>query len=249
MTGLLRRGIAGLADLVWPRICAIDGCGRTSDRPGRHICSRCFATLPFLDVPGRCSICGAETAHDVRHEFVCEACTVKPPPFERARSAVRYDDAFGQLMQDFKYRKSTWLRADLSDLLEGVVRAKFPFHEIDVVIPVPLHPNRLRERGFNQCELLAEDLARRLNRRLDAGSLRRVVDTPHQARLSEDERRKNLDSAFDVSDASGIRGRTVLLVDDVMTSGTTLSCTARVLKQAGASRIWCATVARAIRRS
>ena len=249
MTDFLRRGVSGLADLVWPRVCAIGGCGRVSDRPGRHICSRCFATLPFLDAPGRCRICGTEIACDVRHGFVCEACTAKRPSFERARSAVRYEDSFGQLMQDFKYRQSTWLRADLSDLLEGAVRAMFAFHEIDVVVPIPLHPNRLRERGFNQCELLAEDLARRLNRRLDAGSLRRIVDTPHQARLTEVERRKNLESAFDVPCTSGVRGRTVLLVDDVMTSGATLSCAARALTRAGASRVWCATVARAIRRS
>ena len=248
MTGGLRNAAARLADLLWPRTCATEGCGRVSDRPGRHLCSRCLASLPFHAPHGCCRICGAEVAAEVRHDFVCEACASQAPVYACARSAVRYEAPVDQYVQDFKYRRATWLRADLVDLLEGAVRAKLAFHEIDVVVPVPLHPHRLRARGYNQSGLLAADLAGRLDRRLDVRSLVRTSDTPHQARLTEAERRANLRQAFDVRDARGVRGRTVLLVDDVMTSGATLSCAARALLDAQAARVWCATVARAIRR-
>ena len=249
MTGLLRSAAGRLADLLWPRLCPAEGCGRVSDRPARHLCSRCFAVLPFHAAHGCCRICGAEVAADVRHDFVCEDCARDRPAFARARSAVRYEAPVDALLQDFKYRKATWLCADLVDLLEGAVVAKLDPHAVDVVAPVPLHPHRLRERGYNQSALLATELGRRLCRRVDVRSLTRVVDTPHQARLTEDERRRNLLSAFAVPDPRFVRGRTVLLVDDVMTSGATLSSASRALAEAGAARVWCATVARAVRRS
>lgn len=240
------RGIFGrLADILWPRVCAVETCTRVSDRPDRHLCSHCFASLPFHEAGGACRVCGTLVAASAPHDFVCETCTKTPPAFEFARSALLYDDPVGQLLQDFKFRRGTWLCEDLVDLLEGAVRAKFAFSEIDVVLPVPLHPNRERERGYNQSALLAASLARRLNRRVDLHSLVRTRDTRHQARLSGDERRKNLRDAFAVHDPHGVRGRTVLLIDDVMTTGTTLSQCARPLLEAGAARVWCATVARA----
>ena len=237
------------ADLFWPRVCALEGCGRASDRPGRHLCSSSFAALPFHEAGGACRICGALVMAETKHEFVCESCQNNPPAFEFARSAILYQEPSDQIIKDFKFAKATWLCEDLTDLLEGAVRAKLPFSEIDVVVPVPLHPIRLHERGYNQSALLAQALAKRLNRRFDNTSFLRIRNTEHQARLSEEERRKNLKGAFSVADTRLIRGRTVLLIDDVMTSGTTLNECARVLLDAGAARVWCATVARAIRTS
>lgn len=241
-SNLLRRA----ADLVWPRVCAIEDCHQPSDRPDRHLCSRCFGALPFHDAGGACRICGALVMAETHHEFICEDCQRHPPAFEFARSAVLYREPADQLLQDFKFRKATWLCEDLVDLLEGAVRAKLPFADIDVVLPVPLHPHRERERGFNQSALLAESLARRLNRRYDGKSLTRTLDTEHQARLAGDARRNNLKGAFAVPDPSMIRGRTVLVIDDVMTTGATLSHCARTLLDAGAARVWCATVGRAV---
>jgi len=238
-----------VGDVLWPRVCAVETCSRPSDRAGRHLCSRCFATLPYHEAGGACRVCGGLVAARTDHDFVCEACTSDPPAYAFARSAVLYEDPIDRLVQDFKFRKSTWLLDDLVDLLEGAVRAKLEFPAVDVVVPVPLHPSRERTRGYNQSALLATALAARLNRRADSRSLLRIVDTEHQARLSGEERRHNLDGAFAVPDPRYIRGRTVLLVDDVMTTGATLSECARVLCRAGASRVWCATVARAALRS
>ena len=238
-----------LADLIWPRVCAIESCNRTSDRDGRHVCSHCLATLPFHEGGGSCRICGGLVTAEARHDFVCEVCQTEPPAYEFARSAVLYGDPADQLIQDFKFRKATWLCDDLVDLLEGAVRAKLDFSAIDVVVPVPLHPSRERQRGYNQSALLAVALAKRLNRRADCRTLRRVRDTEHQARLSGDARKNNLNDAFSVAKPEWIRGRTILLVDDVMTTGATLSHCASPLLKAGASRVWCATIARAVLRS
>ncbi len=246
MASAFSKVLKRVADILWPRVCAVEGCGRTSDRPDRHLCSLCFAALPFHEAGGACRICGALVMAETHHDFVCEDCRNHPPAFERARSAVLYREPADQLIQDFKFRKATWLCADLTDLLEAAVRSKLPAHEIDVVVPVPLSPRRERERGYNQSALLADALARRLNRRFDGSSLVRVRETEHQARLSGDDRRDNLRDAFAVPDPRYVRGRTVLLVDDVMTTGATLSHCARPLRAAGAARVWCATVARAV---
>lgn len=188
-------------------------------------------------------MCGSPIPADAP-KFVCEDCRRHPPAFEFARSAVRFLEPIRRTLLDFKYNRATWLARDMVDLLEGVVRARLDAAAIDVVVPVPLHPNRLRERGYNQSAILAECMALRLGRRFDGASVVRTRDTEHQARLNGDERRSNLKDAFAAVDARNLRGRTVLLVDDVMTTGATLNHCARAIISAGAERVWCATTAR-----
>ena len=245
MTGCVRRFAGRLADLIWPRTCAVSGCRRPCDRPGRHICSSCFAALPYLTAGGECARCGLPVPAATHHEFICDTCRQEKPAFARARSALRYAYAAAELVQSFKYRQAVQLTEDFGDLLEAAARARFDAAAIDVVVPVPLHPHRRRERGFNQSELLARTLARRLDRRLDVHSLIRRRDTEHQARIGGEERRINLRGAFAVTRADFVRGRTILLIDDVMTTGATLSACARVLMDAGAAGVWGLTVARA----
>ena len=232
MIALLRRATGRMADWIWPRTCAVAACGRPSDRPNRHICSSCFAALPFLEAGGECARCGRPVPAPTQHDFVCEACQTEPPAFERARSALRYAFAAAELVQSFKYRRALQLTEDFGDLLEATLRAKFDTAAID-------------ERGFNQSELLAETLARRINRRLDTRSFIRRRDTEHQARSSGAARRANLHAAFAVRRPEFVRGRTALLIDDVMTTGATLSACAQTLREGGAARVWCLTLARA----
>lgn len=244
MAGAISNALSRLADVVWPRTCAVKTCGNASDRPGRHVCSTCFATLPFLESGGACMVCGGLVAAPARHDFVCDECRSSPPAYERARGAMRFAPPVRDMVLDFKFHHATWLAEDLADMLEGVVRAKLDFAEIDVVVPVPLHPERLRERGYNQAALLGESLARRIDRRFDGRALVRVRNTEHQARLGRKARLVNLDGSFRTAEPRGVRGRTVLLVDDVSTTGTTLDRCAAELVAAGAARVWCATVAR-----
>ncbi len=241
------RFLDAAADRIWPRTCAVKSCAMPVDRPNRHLCSACFSGLPFHEAEGSCRICGTTIVSKVQHDFVCEECAKAKPAYEFARSAVIYDEPVDQLVNDFKFGAATWLAEDLVDLLEGAVRSKLESSAVDVVVPVPLHPNRLRERGYNQSALLARGLGQRLNRRVDESSFQRIRDTEHQSRLSGEERRKNLEGAFAATDASGLRGRTVLLIDDVMTSGNTFSHCAKALIKSGAVRVWCASVARRLK--
>ena len=245
MAGRVSRLLGRLADVVWPRTCAVEACGRPVDRPRGHICSACFAALPFHEPGGACRICGMPVPAKTPHAFVCEACATNPPPYERTCSAVDYAAPLDMLVQAFKYNHASWLAEDFAELLDGAVRAHLDRAAVDAVFPVPLHPNRLRKRGYNQAALLARALARRLNRRCDERSLVRIRDTPKQSLLGADERRQNLKGAFVAVRPQFVRGRVILLVDDVTTTGSTLAAAAEPLRAAGAAHIWCATLARA----
>jgi len=241
MIPLLQRAWSAAADRIWPRNCP--GCGKACDRPGHHVCSACQALLPWMETGGHCTVCGVVSAVDT-HDFVCDACRADPPAYDRARAAFRFAEPVRQMILDFKFARAVHLAEDLAEALAGAARTWLEAEAVDLVVPVPLHPNRFRERGYNQSALLAEPLAERLDRRFDLTSLVRVRDTPHQSRLDAKERRANLRGAFSCRGAY-VRGRTVLLVDDVATTGTTLSACAEALKRAGAARVWCLTLARA----
>lgn len=200
--------------------------------------------MPFMENMRSCALCEAPLTDEKSRATQCPTCRHEHPSFDCLRSAALYEPPLEDLIKDFKFRGATWLCADLVDLLEGAVRTKFKFSEIDVVMGVPLHEKRLRERGYNQSDLLARDLAQRLNRRCDGRALVRTRETEHQARLSGAARRTNLEHAFEVIDSRWVVGRTILLIDDVTTTGSTLNHCAKALLKSGSRQVWCATVAR-----
>ncbi len=241
--GRLSAGLDRLLDLFYPRICPL--CDAVSDRPGRLICWRCFGRLPLHTADEAvCRRCGLAPEGHVEEDFLCDACRRAPPAFDRARAAAPFRGGIRDLLHAFKYNGATWLRADLVDFLEGALRAYYEPQLIDLVLPVPLHTGRLRRRGYNQSALLAAALARRFGIESAPRQLRRSWATPTQTRLSAPARRRNVLGAFHVPHPAWVRGRTVLVVDDVMTTGATLHETARCLKRAGAWRVWALAVAR-----
>jgi ComF family protein len=220
---------ARLLDLLVPPRCV--GCG------GRDswLCRSCRADLPMLPEQS-CRVCAAPLAGPVQR---CPSCYRTPPPVGRVHAALRHDGVARQLVLGLKYRGGRHLVAPLADLVAPIVPGG-----VDLLVPVPLHESRLRQRGFNQSELLAREVGKRTRRPVLVGALERVRETPSQTGLSPAERVENVRGAFAAVDR--LDGRHVLLVDDVCTTGATLYASARALKRAGAASVQALVATRAV---
>lgn len=230
-------------DLVFPAICPVCesalGAGRRDP-----LCGDCWQTMPRL-APPWCARCGlafptfgplaAATARD------CQACTVEPPAFAWARAAVDYDGPARDALQAFKFGGRRLLARPLAQLIVDTPEAERAIRA-DALVPVPLAPARERERGFNQAQVLAERLAPRFGLPVRATWLARTRLTAPQTELSAAERRSNVRGAF--AAARAVRGRSIVVIDDVFTTGATVSECARALAEAGAREIGVLTVAR-----
>jgi ComF family protein len=165
--------------------------------------------------------------------------------FEAARGTTAFAGVAKTLVEKLKYSGRTEYAPVMARRMADVLRAEFPASELDALVPVPLHPTRQRERGFNQSCVLAEWIGREVGLPVHERLLRRVRVTQSQTRLSRRERACNIQEAFAAGALEYVSERSLVLVDDVCTTGATLNECARVLKQAGARRIYCLTFARA----
>ena len=197
------------------------------------VCASC--TARFAQPVPRCKQCALQVPQGVR---ACGACVLKPPAFDGALAGVDYAHPWSALITQFKFHQALDLAPVFSSLLRAAQqrsRSTLP----QVLLPVPLSPERLRERGFNQAWELARRLARALNVQADAQLLLRVKDSPHQLALPPEQRAANVRGVFAVEPLrrAELSGRSVAVVDDVMTTSATFAEIAGVLKQAGASRV------------
>ncbi|MEX2220351.1 MAG: ComF family protein [Candidatus Rokuibacteriota bacterium] len=166
--------------------------------------------------------------------------------FDYARSAARYEDVVREALHAFKFRGRRALAAPLGDLVVEAVRGGLPAGLPELLLPVPLHPRRERERGFNQAALVARRVGRAWRRPVRDDVLVRTVATPSQTELDAPARRANVRNAFRLRRPEVIAGRHVVLVDDIFTTGATLSECARCLRAGGASIVGVLTVARVV---
>lgn len=237
--------LRGLLDLVYPRSCV--ACGREIDGEVSHyLCWECSRQIRYQSHEAFCSRCGRDIPGPHTGSFVCSACRAHPPAFDVARSAAHFDGPVQTLIHTLKYRKGDYLVPELTDLLEACHSRHYAAEGADVVCPVPLHTVRRLSRGYNQSALLGEELARRLGLPFVSDLLVRTRDTPTQTHLSAERRRENMRGAFAANPVlwDWASGRVVLLIDDVMTTGATLSEAAGALRRAGAARVLALTVAR-----
>jgi ComF family protein len=239
---LFRRLGLGLLDLLLPPRCHICRNAVSSDRP-LHICSDCHAALPFI-LPPACSVCGIPMA-GAGTDHPCGHCIATPPPYRAARAALSYQGACRDLIQAFKYRQKSHLRRPLGLLLAHSLKPFAEDQQPDLLVPVPLHVSRLRQRGFNQAVLLAEILSEQWHIPLLRQGLQRTRATTPQVALTRDQRICNLRDAFQTADSKAIIQRRIMLVDDVFTTGSTLRECATVLLQAGCLEVSAVTVAHA----
>ena len=209
-----------------------------------YLCDACQASAPRITRPF-CDKCSEPFSGAIEGHFACGNCANQTLHFDAAISAYRARGIVRQLIHDFKYKQrphlrhviAAWLAASLADQrLQG---CKF-----DLIVPVPLHPARQRQRGFNQAALIAKLIAARAGAPLKP-VLQRVRFTTTQTAFDRAKRMENLHNAFRLRDKTDVRGLRVLLIDDVLTTGSTLSECARVLKEAGAISVYAATAARA----
>ncbi|MBU1263935.1 MAG: ComF family protein [Gammaproteobacteria bacterium] len=217
---------------TFPFTCLL--CGATSGTG--QLCSACLADLPWHSQP-QCPQCAIPTPDGQ----VCGACLKHSPAFDRTRAALAYAFPLDRLIPRLKYNGHLAIAPALGDCLAQAV-ASVPAP--DCLIPMPLHARRIRERGFNHATEIARELAKRLDLPLDADSCQRIRDTPPQMGLKHDARRRNVRGAFTCS--GDVRGRRIALIDDVMTTGTSLDELAATLKQAGALEVSCWVVARTL---
>jgi len=235
-----RRLVDPVLAVVFPSACP--ACARFLARPGQGpLCEPCWASLPRhravtcrcgLPLPPGLSACGR--------------CRRRRQPFSSGASLGPYEGSLRLVVHALKYggRRRAAGRIAEALLEDAAVRALVGTS--DVLVPVPLHPRRLRQRGFNQAALLAEAVARRTGRVVSADALVRRVDTLPQAGLSAGARRRNVRDAFAVRRRAAVAGRVVTLVDDVVTTGATAFACARHLEAAGAREVRLLTVARVV---
>jgi ComF family protein len=250
---ILRELLDSVLAVAFPAACLLCGRELTSEGLSR-ICRDCWAGLEPWTGPA-CASCGLPFASPHAQDSAtlqCGECRKSLAAFDKARSFAIYTGNLRRVILHVKFGRQERLGKRLGELLAGLWDSLPELRERDspVIVPVPLHPSRQRERGFNQAELLAAGLVRALRKggaelRVRKGCLRRRRATPPQTGLSLAARRENLRGAFEAGVPEQIRGRTVVLIDDVMTTGATLSACARALKRAGAERVFGLTLARA----
>ncbi len=233
-----------LLDVILPPICHI--CHSFIPNAGTlHICQTCHDRLPLVSLP-LCTLCGipfSGTGNDHR----CGACTLQPPHFDSARAHFLYEGPIRDLIHAFKYNRKTHLRYPLALLVLEGISGVIADHDPNLIVPVPLHRSRLRQRGFNQAVLLGRVLSRHLALPMAPAALVRTRATEPQIELSAAERRANVRGAFAVKEPERIAGKSILLLDDVMTTGSTMDECAKELKKAGASAVIAVTIARTAR--
>ncbi len=227
--------------LLPPRCLA---CTAAVDTPGR-LCAGCWATVDFISPP-QCALCGFPFDYDEGAEVLCGACAASPPAFDRARSVLRYSGVARDLVIGFKHRDRTHAAPPFGRWMARAGEALLA--DADAVTPVPLHRFRLFTRRYNQAGLLARELARVAGVRFAPDLLARTRHTPSQAGRSRRARFENVRGAFAVRRGRGedVRGRRIVLVDDVMTTGATAGACAAVLQRAGASRVDVLSLARVV---
>jgi ComF family protein len=239
--GHVRRIARAVVDGVLPPRCL--ACGATVDDVDA-LCPACWGSMSFF-APPWCAVCGLPFPHPMGDDAVCADCARERHSWDQARAVLRYDRHSRRLVLMLKHGDQThlarafggWMRRAGGDLLDGA----------DLLVPVPLHWTRLFSRRFNQAALLANAIHTAGGPSLGADWLVRCRRTPSQGRLGPLARERNVRGAFALRRGRSVQGRSVVLIDDVLTTGATAEECARVLRRAGAASIGVLTLARALR--
>ena len=233
-----------LAELIFfPSFCEI--CSSLLESPDdKIVCHSCLHSIK-LPRTSYCSRCG-RFFDSLGDPHLCSRCAQKPPSFSAHYSSGRYQGILKDVILLFKYRKFSILGKELARLaLNNLTNKREFFSGLEIVVPVPLHSIKKKQRGFNQAETIAREIAKQLNTDYVKDALVKKKNTPPQTSLLAEERRQSIKNAFDLKKRERIEGKIVLLVDDVYTTGSTLQECSRVLIQGGAQDVRALTLAQA----
>lgn len=223
--------LTALASRIFKEQCTL--CQASPTAIPHALCQLCLDELPYQH-SNSCRQCGVATQGEI-----CGQCLKRQPYFDETHALFSYQFPLDQLLQHYKYNEALHLGQTFGKLLS----TSFAFTNIDIIIPMPLHRNRLKARGFNQSLEMAKVIAKQTNIPLDVDGCQKVKDRPPQASLAYKDRIKNIKKAFLCNKT--YHGLHVAIVDDVMTTGATLNELSSMLKQAGAAKVSCYVLARA----
>jgi ComF family protein len=237
-----------VVDWLYPPRCRSCS-GRIDGRDAEYFCSACREHIQLVAHP-LCKVCGRPFPDAGGDDHTCGVCLDRPPHFVSARAWACYpredEHPLRRVVQKFKYGRKVSLGKPLGQLMARGCEKFLGEVQADLIVPVPLYPKRLRWRGFNQSVLLARQIARAYQIPLDPFVLVRSKETAAQTRLTEEDRRRNVRGAFALNPGRPVKDKSILLVDDVYTSGATVNECSRALKRGGAKEVFVLTLARAV---
>jgi ComF family protein len=236
--------LTGITDLIFPPLCITCGAVLEEHAP-LPFCTTCVTGIHFIHPP-LCPRCGTPFPIAESDDHLCGECLTTERPYAVARAVGLYEKTLLTAIHLFKYRGKIGIGEVLGSVMADFAGRQWDMTVFSLIIPVPLHRKRLRERGFNQAVILARQIAKRFSLPLDFMTLRRERFTAPQVGLGREERSANVRKAFAVRKPEKIAGRRILLVDDVTTTGSTLTECASVLMKANAEAVAILTLARAL---
>jgi len=237
MRNFLTKGISTALDWIYPPTCIACRSLLPLNFPERFICEACMRLFETV-VPPICKQCGVTVSGDTP---LCASCYGKNFHFTYNRATFPYDEVIRDMMHEIKFRKKKRVAQGLGELwAASVVKKSFP--QDGILVPVPMHPAKKRERGFNQAEVLCRALSQKFNIPMDE-LLIRTADTPPQAGLHPKLRVENVQGVFSVRPHADIKGSTYIIIDDIYTTGASLNECAKTIKNSGAKQILCMTFA------
>ena len=230
--------VQNLIDFVFPNVCP---CCNKSIENYKIFCTACFSKIKFIQGT-ICYRCGKKLNTNLTEEkTLCANCLKKRPIYDKARSVFEYNLPSKNMILKFKYTGKIEYVYPFVKLMQQA--GKDLFKETDVIMPVPMHWKRRLTRGYNQAGLLAQELAKQIKCPYDDTTLTRFKHTKKQENKSLEERNKNVKDAFKITDTNKVKNKTILLIDDVLTTGATVNNCTKTLKKAGAKAVFVLTIA------
>jgi len=242
----LRELLNDVSDIIFPPQCL--ACAEIINLPKSQVfCAACQEKISFI-TGSICPICGIPFWESPAGSHICGNCLTNKPCYTQARSVAGFETVTMDTIHKFKYGRRISLGNALGSFMADFSFPNFDFSEYSLLVPVPLHIKRLRERGFNQSLLLAKEMGKKYKIPVNFSLLKRCKFTLTQTGLNRAEREKNIKGAFAVADKKKVTDKNIILIDDVYTTGATINECAKVLLKAGAQKVAVLTLSRVIQK-